>query len=347
VGVTVGRRRDRGFWYVAVHQGGQRARLQCDSEAEARALARHVARLELAGQNVIVALKLARETPPPDPSSPTLRAALPPWIARRAALGEIRHSTAKAYRDRCARWLYEHTLGDGVRVGDLPVTEIRREHLGAVILRIREAGRSRAIVNAIIAPMSRYCAELVEAGVLAVNPAHDLARYLGRLRKPARGLRPLHFSPEEVPQLLATARSVSPRWYPFIATGLLAGLRYGELAALRPADVDLTRGALRVERTVSDRHRIEPVKDGEGRTVTISPALSEILRAQLDRLDPGSDVLFPTKAGGRLVYTYFSARLWGRLLQKAGLPYRKPHALRHSYAVTMLAAGADLRLVKD
>lgn len=197
MGVTVGRRRDRGFWYVAVHQGGQRARLQCDSEAEARALARHVARLELAGQNVIVALKLARETPPPDPSSPTLRAALPPWIARRAALGEIRHSTAKAYRDRCARWLYEHTLGDGVRVGDLPVTEIRREHLGAVILRIREAGRSRAIVNAIIAPMRRYCAELVEAGVLAVNPAHDLARYLGRLRKPARGLRPLHFSPEE------------------------------------------------------------------------------------------------------------------------------------------------------
>jgi integrase len=198
----------------------------------------------------------------------------------------------------------------------------------------------------VIAPVRRYLAEQVEAGTLPVNSAHDLARYLGRLRKPSRSL-PAHFSPEEIPQLLGTARAVCPRWVPFLLTGLLAGLRFGEIAALRPEDVDLARGVLRVERTVSDRHLIEPVKDGEGRSVACSPALLAVLRDQLARLDAESPVLFPTKAGRRLAYAYFSARIWGPLIRKAGLPYRKPHALRHSYATTMLESGADLRLVKD
>jgi hypothetical protein len=95
---------------------------------------------------------------------------------------------------------------------------------------------------------------------------------------------------------------------------------------------------------VSDRDRIEPVKDEEPRLVRLSPTLRAVLTGHLE---PGVAVLFPTKTGGRLDHRYFAGRVGGRILRQAGLLYRKPHALRHPYAVSMFESGAHLRLVRD
>ena len=58
-------------------------------------------------------------------------------------------------------------------------------------------------------------------------------------------------------------------------------------------------------------------------------------------------LVFPNTVGRITRYGGFLELVWQPLVAAAKLPYRKPHAMRHSYATWMLEAGADLRWVKD
>jgi integrase len=121
---------------------------------------------------------------------------------------------------------------------------------------------------------------------------------------------------ESRPQRMATARALFPRWAPFILTGLLTGLRWGESAALYATDIDWKRGRLHVQRTWSDKAgRIEAPKDHEGRHVKASPALLAALRAHLEAVTLEGQVkgwtpeqrqlVFPNKAGRIMQYSSF------------------------------------------
>jgi integrase len=144
-----------------------------------------------------------------------------------------------------------------------------------------------AIVEGIRNPLRGFYSDAIETKVLpGPNPAADLKHFIGKRahRKGKAGSLP-YFTQEEAPELAATARALCPRWSAFILTGLLAGLRWGESAALRAGDIDFKRGRIDVQRTWSDKAgRIEAPKDHEGRHVKASPALLAALRAHLEAM---------------------------------------------------------------
>lgn len=128
-----------------------------------------------------------------------------------------------------------------------------------------------------------------------------------------------------------------------------SGLRWGELIALRPVDLDFDpQRVIRVHRAVEESRQglaIKGTKNRQRRVTTFPASLVESLEAWSSRveLDRGpEDLLFPDANGGFANRRWFQ-RVWARATREAGWPMKRktaavlhPHDLRHVAACWML-----------
>lgn len=125
------------------------------------------------------------------------------------------------------------------------------------------------------------------------------------------------------------------------ATAFYAGLRRGELRALRWCDVDFDAGLIRVERSWDDKvGAIEPKSRAGKRRVPLAKPLVAYLAAHRLVQPAGSELAFGRSRGRALATGSLVARArtaWNR----AGLAPIGLHECRHTYAAFMIAAGVN------
>lgn len=194
-------------------------------------------------------------------------------------------------------------------------------------------------------------ARAVRDRVIAHNPAAetDLPKVIAKRQR--------IITPDEFERLLA---QIPDRFRALVLVAIETGMRWGELAALRPRHLDAPARMVRVEETIVEVSRKDSPtggrylvkaypKDDEPRTIGISTGLVEILSARIrDLALAPNDLLFPcTRAGGStpMSRNTFRTRGWLPATRLAGLEGVRIHDLRHAHASWLLAGGADLKTV--
>ncbi|MBI5478137.1 MAG: site-specific integrase [Deltaproteobacteria bacterium] len=144
---------------------------------------------------------------------------------------------------------------------------------------------------------------------------------------------------EEADRLLAHAEG---EWKCMMMVGLKAGLRFGELLALRWDDVDLVVGQMVVRRSAA-RGRIGTPKSGKSRKIPLCPSALAALKAQRHLR---GELVFSDSGGELLTKGECKWPLW-RACKKAGLRRIGWHTMRHSFASHLVMKGVPLRVVQE
>lgn len=157
-------------------------------------------------------------------------------------------------------------------------------------------------------------------------------------------------SPLSARQIIDLADGIDPRYRALVLLAVFGCLRWGELAALRRADIDLAARTVRVCRTLTDVRgqgvAFCPPKSAAGNRIEVVPEFTvPDLTLHLDQFTaPGHGTLvFTGPTGLPLRNGNFRLGVWAPALTAAGLPDIDFHDLRHTGNDLTGEAGASLR----
>lgn len=152
--------------------------------------------------------------------------------------------------------------------------------------------------------------------------------------------------PLTVDQVLALAAAMLPKYRAMVVTQAAAGLRIGELLALRVEDIDFLRRMLRVEHQIDarSRERVPPKTPESRRSIPLIPSAAEALAEHIRLFPPAADgLLFHTREGLPYLHEFYSSKVFHPAAVKAGLPpTTSPHALRHHFASKLVDEGMSV-----
>jgi integrase len=283
------------------------------------------------------------------PTRHTLREVAEAWIES-AKQGATLTRSGKPYKPSALRGyeadLRRYVLPD---LGATRLSEIRRADIQELVDRLVADGHSASKVRNAIMPLRAIYRRPVARGEVPINPTTQIELPM------VDGCRDRAASPAEAAELLdALPDSDRPLW----ATAFYAGLRRGELRALRWADIDLAANLIHVRAGWDDKEGlIEPKSKKGTRAVPIASVLrSRLIEYGLATGRGDQDFVFgsradrpftPSNVRKRALKAWETANEKRREQDQRELMPIGLHECRHTYVSLMFEAGLSLERIGD
>ncbi len=223
------------------------------------------------------------------------------------------------------------------RLGRLRLSRLEPLHLSAALLELQEAGMGSRSLELCWLTLHACLEEAVRRGLLGYNPCQQV----GKPRHERREAR--DWTREEMRRFLRAAIADGRPIASLLALMLLTGLRPGEAMGLQWGDIDLNAATISIRRSVtwagSRWHIGQPKTRAGERTITLPP----VATALLSRLERAGIYLFWQE---RPPWSKQLSNVMRELCQRAGVPMRPAHYLRHCHATLLAASGLDVKTLQ-
>lgn len=287
----------------------------------------------------------------------TLAVALRQFIAGMQA-GTSRPKGRERYKPNTIR-SYERALRVHIApsaVAGIKVVDVRRRDLQALVDDLLAAELSAGTVGNVLNPIQAFYRRAVDRDELTHNPSERIDLPNGDSKRPKRIA-----SPAEAAALLA---ALAPGDQPVWATAFYAGLRRGEIQALRVRDIDREANLITVERGWDQVEGvIEPKSRAGRRSVPLLTILRDYLDAHVRRKGrSGDDLVFgrtseqafyASTVDGRAKRAWATANKREREIaereccEPALLMPISLHLCRHTFASLMIDSGANAKAIQE
>ncbi len=256
--------------------------------------------------------------------------------------GTVRPRNRGRYKPNTSR-SYERALVNHIEpstLGRLKVADVRRADVQSLADELLASGLAPGTVSNVLNPIQALYRRLIDRDLFAYNPAT-------RIDLPAQGTARAKrvASAAHAAELIAPLRDEEqPLW----AAAFYAGLRRGELQALRVCDVELGASLIHVEfGWDQEEGAIEPKSEASRRTIPLLAVLRDHLDEHLLRTGrTGEELVFGRTAVDPFVPSSVdnhAQESWAA----AELEPIRLHDARHTFASLLIDSGANAKAVQE
>lgn len=283
------------------------------------------------------------------------------FVDRYAKEHPSRHNTLHTHKEVVSSRL-------GPALGDLQPVELTKDLLIQFRHGLRENGLSDSRISNVMTPLRAALNIAVEEGLVSRNLALELAPTKPKTAKsvaldtagepsfdeplpstliPQYESAAKHADPLDAEERKAVLNHLHGQVRNIFMFAFWAGLRTGELVALRWCDVDLEKKRICV-RLAFSKKSFTNTKGRRARWVELFPPALAVLKAQKELTgEAGRWVFHNPRTNDRWQNSERLRVLWGAALKAAGVRYRYPYQTRHTYASMMVSAGEPTEWVSE